>query len=108
MSNSIDQLAALIASIAAVILSAICALWVWRQQRRLAAIQTELNSLSGEIGRLEAVSQDLLVRFWPRKRRKSSNPSSDTSQETSLLAPERPDEKNSNGSALVAPKTAPE
>ena len=100
--------------IAAAILSVFCVSLVWRHQRRLAAMQTQLDSLSSDIRRLEAAHDGLLVRHMklPRSRKapKWSNPSSDTLQETSSLAPKQPDKKDSDGSALyvVAPKTSPE
>jgi hypothetical protein len=102
-------------SIAAVILSVLCASLVWRQQRRLAAIQTHLNRLSRTIHRLEAAHSSLLIRLInspksrsSRKARKSSSTSSDTLEEKKT-APTQPDEKDSKGSALyvVAPKTSP-
>jgi hypothetical protein len=110
MSNSIDALAA---SIATVILLVFCASLAWRQQRRLVAMQTRLDSLSSAIRRLEVAHEGLLVRFMnlprSRKARKSSSPSSDIRKEE-LTVPTQLDEKNSKGSALyvVAPKTSPE
>jgi len=46
MSGSIDPLATLIAPVAAVILSAFCALLAWHQRRRLAAMQAQVDSLT--------------------------------------------------------------
>ena len=54
MSGSIDPLATLIAPVAAVILSVFCALLVWRQQRRFAAMQAQLDKLGSAIRNLEA------------------------------------------------------
>ena len=102
----------LAASIVAVVLLVVCVslAWAWR---RLAAIQTQLDSLSSAINSLELAHQGLLVRFMnlprSRKARKSSSPWSDPLEEK-LTAPTQPDEKNSSGSALylAAPKTSPE
>jgi hypothetical protein len=103
------------ASIAAVILLVFCASLVWRQERRLAAMQTQLNRLSRAIHRLEAAHSSLLIRLInspksrsSQKARKSSSTSSDTLEERKT-APTQPDEENSKGSALyvVAPKTSP-
>jgi len=109
MTHWIDGLAA---SIVAVILLVVCVLLAlaWR---RLAAIQAQLDSLSGAVNNLELAHQGLLVRFMnlPRSRRthKSSIPSSDKLEEK-ITAPTQPDEKISRGSALYvdAPKTFPE
>ena len=85
MSGSIDPLAILIASVAAVILSAFCALLVWRQQRRFAAMQAQLDNLSSAIRNLEAERERRFIRSLnlprSRKARKSSSPSSDTLEE---------------------------
>ena len=93
MSGSIDPLATLIAPVAAVILSVFCALLVWRQQRRFAAMQMQLDNLSSAIRGLEA---DRERSFIPslnlprcRKARKSSSPSSDT-LEGKIAAPGQP------------------
>ena len=110
MSNWIGDLTAWIP---AVIVLVICVWLAWRQQRR---VQTQLDSLSSAIRRLELAHEGLLVRFLnlpmsrkTRNARKSSSPSSYTLEER-MAAPTQPDEKNSKGSALyvVAPKTSPE
>ena len=62
MSGSIDPLAILIASVAAVILSAFCALLVWRQQRRFAAMRMQLDNLSSAIRNLEAERERWFIR----------------------------------------------
>jgi hypothetical protein len=102
MSSSIDPLAVLIALVAAVILSAFCLL-AWRQQRRLAAIQTQLDNLSSAILSLEAVREGLFVRSLnlprSRKARKSSSPLSGTLEEK-MTAPTQPDEKKSTETVL--------
>jgi hypothetical protein len=116
MSNSIDALAAWIALIVAVILLVFCASLIWRQQRRLSAVQTQLDGLSQTISSLEAAHHALLVRFMnlPRSRRarKSSSPWSDSLEEkmTSSIAPTQPDENKSIEPApyIGAPKTSPE
>jgi len=107
MSSPIDPLV-----IAAAMLLVLCASLVWRQQRRLAAMQTQLGSLASDIRRLEVAHEGLFVRFMnlPRPRsRKLSKPSADALPETSSPS-EHPDKKDSNGSMLyaVAPKTSPE
>jgi hypothetical protein len=85
MSGSIDPLAILIAPVAAVILSAFCALLVWRQQRRFAAIQAQVDSLRSTLRNLEADHGRWFIRSLnlprSRKARKSSSPSSDTLEE---------------------------
>ena len=85
MSGSIDPLAILIASVAAVILSAFCALLVSRQQRRFAAMRMQLDNLSSAIRNLEAERERWFIRSLnlprSRKARKSSSPSSDTLEE---------------------------
>ena len=125
MSNSIDALA-WIALIVAVILLVFCASDLAStaslssdanatQQRRLAAMQTQLDGLSQAISSLEAAHHALLVRFMnlPRSRRarKSSSPWSDSLEEkmTSSIAPTQPEDKN-KGSVLyvVTPKPTPE
>ena len=94
MSNWIDGLAASLA---------------WRQQRRLAAMQMQLDNLSGAVRRLEAAHEGLLVRIMnlPMPRR----PSLHTLEEkmTSSIAPTQPEDKN-EGPALyvVAPKKSAE
>jgi hypothetical protein len=102
------------ALIAAAMLLVLCTLLVafTRQRRRLIALQTQLDSLSTDIRRLEVAHEGLLVRFMnlPRRRkvRKSSGPSSDT-LEASPLAPKQPDEKSKMATLyVVAPKTSPE
>jgi hypothetical protein len=95
MSNWIDALAAWIALIVAVILLAFCASLAWRRQRRLAAMQMQLDGLGQAISSLEAAHQALLVRFMnlPRSRRarKSSSPWSDTLEEKTSIAPTQPE-----------------
>jgi len=130
MSNSIGALAALIqqppffASIAAVIVSVLCASLAWGQRRRLAAMQTQIDSLrranrglERAVRRLEGAHQALLLRVMrkPRKAPKSSSSSSVSleavEEKTTLsIAPKQADEKHTKGSALyvVAPKTSPE
>jgi len=124
MSHSINALAASIpqpliqASIGAAIVLGFCAALVafGRQQRRLSAMQMQLDGVSRAIRKLEVAHEGLLVRLMNlprlRKARKSSSPSSDTPEEkmTPSVAPKQLDEKNSKGSALyvVAPKTSPE
>jgi len=125
MSNWGERLGAwdgMAALIAAVILLVLCSSLLWRQQRRLAAMQTQLDGLKGAnrrleraVRRLEGAHQALLLRVLrkTRKSRKSSSPSSDAVEQktTSAMAPTRQsDEKSSTGSALyvVAPKTFPE
>jgi hypothetical protein len=105
MSSSIDPLAALIAAVA--VLSVFFALLAWRQQRRLAVMQTQLDNLSSAIRSLEADRERPFIRSLnlprSRKARKSSSPSSDT-LEQKMTAPTQPDEKTYVG----APKTSPE
>ncbi len=106
----------LAASIAAMILLVFCAL-AWRQQRRLAAMQVQLDNLRKdirkEVRRLEIAHEGLLVRLMnlPRSK-KARRPSSQSSDllEQKMTAPKQPDEKSSKESALyiVAPKTSPE
>jgi len=108
MSSSIDSLAALIpsvplaaltASVAAVILSVFCALLAWRQQRCLAAMQTQLDNLRSAIRSLERDYERLFIRSLnlrrSRKAQKSSSPSPDRLEEMTVRY-------------LVAPKTSPE
>jgi len=96
------------ALIAAAILLVFCALLVAceHQQRRLTALQTQLDRLRRENRRLES----LLVRSL-KSPKVPNGSSSDTLQEkiTSSVAPTRLDEK-SNVAALyvVAPKASPE
>ena len=128
MSNSIGAMAAflqqppILASIAAVIVSLFCAGLAWRQRRRLAAMQTQIDSLrradhglERAVCRLEGAHQALLLRAMrePREASKSlsSSPSLDAVKEkTTLSAPKQSDEENAKKSALyvVAPKTSPE
>jgi len=116
MSSSIVHEAALIASIAAMSLSLFCALLAWRQQRCLAAMQTQLDSVSRAVDQLEGAHSSLLIRLMnspnsrSRKAPKSSSLPSGRPQETSLSALKPRNEENSNGSALevVAPKTSAE
>jgi len=125
MSSLIDGLAAsggLAASIVALILLVLYALLVWRQQRRLAAMQTQLDSLrcanrglERAVRGLEAAHQALLFRVIRKKQRKalkSSRPSSDAVEEkmTLPIVPKQPDEENVKKSGLyvVAPKTSSE
>jgi len=90
MGNWIDGLAASLA---------------WRRQRRLAAMQTQLDNLSSAVRRLEAAHESLLVRIMnlprPRKAPESSSPSLHTIEEkmTSSMAPTQSEDKN-KGSAL--------
>jgi len=115
---SIDAPPAWVVLTVAVILSVFCASLIWRQQRRLAAMQRKLDGFKQNISGLEEAHR-LLIRLTKssgsrrsRKIPKSSSPSSDTLEEkmTSSIAPEQPDEKNSKGSALyiVTSKTIPE
>ena len=96
-------------SIVAVVLLLVCVSLAWTL-RRIAAIQTQLDSLSSAINSLELAHQGLLVRFMnlpkSRKVRKSSGPWSDTFDEK-MKASTQPDEKNLRGSALYVdtPKT---
>jgi len=106
MSSSIESLTALIVSVAAVTLSVFCALLAWRQRRWFAAMQTQLNSLSSDIVRLEAAHQGLLVREMnlPRSRRsrngqKGASPRFGTLEE-SMTAPMQPVESKSVESTL--------
>jgi len=113
MGDAIDPLAAsvqqspILTLIAAVILLAFCALSIAfrRQQRRLAAMKTQLDNLSRAIDSLRAAHEGLVVRFMnnrsrSRKAAKSSGPSSALGETmTSSMAPKQPDEK-SNGSTL--------
>ena len=88
MSSSIDLPAALIA---VVILSVFCALLAWRQQRRLVAMQAQLDNLSSAIRSLEADRERSFIRSLnlprSRKAKKSSSPSSDTLE---IAAPGQP------------------
>jgi hypothetical protein len=93
MSNWIDRLAASLA---------------WRQPRRLAAMQAQLDDLSGAVRRLETAHEGLLVRIMnlpmprrPRKAPKSSSPLTDTLEEkiTLSVVPKQLDEENSKWSA---------
>jgi hypothetical protein len=95
-----DPLIALIASVAAVILSVFCALLASRQQRRLATMQTQLDSLERNYERL------WLRSLRSRKARKASRPSSDVVEEK-ITAPALPNEKHFE-EYLVAPRTSPE
>jgi hypothetical protein len=102
MNNLIDAAAHWTASMVAMILLAFCALLIWRHQRRLAALQTQLDRHNQAISTLEAAHESLLVRYMnlPRSRRSrkalnSSSPWSGPFEEkiTSPIAPEQPDEK---------------
>ena len=103
MSSSIDPLVALIASVAAdplaaliaavAVLSVFFALLAWRQQRRLAVMQTQLRNLSRAVRNVEYDQERLFIKsLKSRKARKSSSPSSDT-LEQKMAAPAQPDEK---------------
>jgi hypothetical protein len=116
MSNWANGLAGLMASVAAVIVSVCCAFLVWRQQRRLTAMEKRLDRHGSAIHSLEAAHSDLITRplHSPKLRRsrkapKRSGPSMGTVPESSSFAPERP-EGDSKGPVLsvVAPKTSPE
>jgi len=100
MSSSIHPLAAMIALVAAVTSSVLCALLVWRHQRRLAAIQVQLDSLRRAVNNLELAHQGLLIRYLnlPKARRaqRLSRRSSDT-LEKRMTAPAQADEKESTG-----------
>jgi len=82
MGNSIDPLGTLIqqcpilTAIAVVILLAICALLVAfrRQQLRLAAMKTQLDSLSHAIDGLRVAHESLLVRFMNNPPRSRNSP----------------------------------
>jgi len=111
--NSIDPLRALIqqspslAWIAAALLLLCCASLVafWRLRHRLVAMQTQLDTHTSDIRKLEIAHEGLLVRFinLPRSRQSST-------LEEKKGAPTQSDDKNSQGSALylVCPKTSPE
>jgi len=89
-----NPLIALPASVAAVILSVFCALLVWRQHRHLAAMQTQLDNLTGTTRSLESDYERLFLRsLRSRKARKSSSPSSDALEEK-MTGLTLPDEKN--------------
>ena len=104
MSNLIDAAADWTALIVAMILLAFCALLIWRHQRRLAAMQMQLDSHSQAISTLEAAHESLLVRYmnFPRSRRsrkalKSSGPLLGTFEEkitTSVAPTQRYEESN--------------
>jgi hypothetical protein len=104
-------LTGLIAVIVLSVLSVVCVLlvWIWR---RLAALQTQLDSLSSGINSLEIAHQGLLVRFMnlPRSRRAQSSSLWSDTLEDQMTLPAQPDEENSRGTALytTAPKTSPE
>jgi len=103
----------LAASIAAMIVVVFCASVAWRHQRRLAAMQMQLDNLVNDIRRLEMAYEGLLVRWMnlprSRKGRTPPNRSSDALEEK-VTTPKQPNEKSSKESALylVAPKTSPE
>ena len=109
MSSSIHPLAAMIALVAAVTSSVLCALLVWRHQRRLAAIQVQLDSFRRAVNNLELAHQGLLIRYLnlPKARRaqRLSRRSSDTLEksrssdtlEKGMTAPTQADEKESTG-----------
>jgi hypothetical protein len=105
ISSSIDPLVALIASVAAdplaaliaavAVLSVFFALLAWRQQRRLAVMQTQLRNLSRAVRNVEYDQERLFIKsLKSRKARKS--PSSDT-LEQKMAAPAQPDEKTYAG-----------
>jgi len=101
MSDLIDAAADWTALIVAMILLAFCALVIWRHQRRLAAMQMQLDSHSQAISTLAAAHESLLVRYMnlPRSRKalKSSGPSSGTFEEkitTSVAPTQRYEESN--------------
>ena len=102
---------ALIVSVAALVLSVFCALLAGRQQRRLVAMQTQLDNLSSAFRDLKSDHERLFIRSLRSspKGRKSPSQSSDTLEEK-MTAPTLPDEKKSTESALYvgAPKTSPE
>ena len=94
-------------ALAAVIVSVCCAFLVWRQQRRLTAMERRLDRHGSAIHSLEAAHSDLITRplHSPKLRRsgkapKRSSPSMDTVWESSSVAPEQPDGKNSKGPLL--------
>jgi hypothetical protein len=107
----------LVAWLAAMVLLVFCASSAWRQQRHLAAMQMQLDSLSKdirkEVRRLEEAHESLLVRLMnlprPKPARRPSTQSFDPPKEKTRV-PKRPDENGSKESALylVAPKTSPE
>jgi len=110
MSNSIVPLADLIRQFAngwlfAVTILAIFYAW-WVAFRRLRGMQMQIDELRRELRTLQAQYSRLLVRrlksATPRSRKapKWSDPSSNMPQGTSSLAPEQPDKKDSNESAL--------
>jgi|SRR4029077_8720321 hypothetical protein len=99
MSSSIDPLAALIASVAAVILSVFCAFLAWR---RLAVMQTQLRNLSRAVRNVEYDLDRLFIKSL-KSRKARTSPSSDT-LEQKMTAPTQLDEKTYVG----APKTSPE
>jgi hypothetical protein len=102
---------------AAMALLGFCASLAWRQQRHLAAMQVQLDSLSKdirkEVRRLEVAHESLLVRLMnlpgPKAARRPSRGSSDPPKQKAT-ASKRPDEQTSKEAALylVAPKTSPE
>jgi hypothetical protein len=104
-------LVALIASVAALILSVFCALLAGRQQHRLAAMQTQLDDLSSAFRDLKSDHERLFIRSLrsSSKGRKSPSQSSGTLEEK-MTAPTLPDENKSTEPALYvgAPKTSPE
>jgi hypothetical protein len=105
----------IVLAVSALFLWVFCVLLVLRRQRRLAAMQRQIDRHSTEIHRLQEAYSQLLVRSLnspkPRKARKTSTPSSDTSQEnmTSSIVPGL-DKTESTKPTLhvVAPKTSPE
>jgi len=107
MSSSTVALTALIASIAAVILSVFCALLVWR---RLLAMQTQLDSLSSAIDQLDGAHSSLLIRLINSPKPKARKAPKESSRASGTLREQLDESNSSNGSALevVAPKTSPE
>jgi hypothetical protein len=77
-----NPMVALIASVAAVILSVFCALLAWRQQRHFVAMQIQLDNLSSATRSLESDYERLFIRsLRSRKARKSSRPAFDALEE---------------------------
>jgi hypothetical protein len=107
-----DPSVALIASVAAVVLSLVCALLAWRQQSRLAAVQIHLDKLSSAIRSFESDYERLLIRSLnlpsSLKAPRSSSLSPDAVEEKATV-PTLLDEKTTAESALFAgaPKHPP-
>ena len=116
--NSIDPLRALIqqspslAWIAAALLLLCCASLVafWRLRHRLVAMQTQLDTHTSDIRKLEIAHEGLLVRFINLPRSRKSSGRSTVTLEEKKGAHTQSDDKNFQGSALylVSPKTSPE